>query len=152
MPALGPVYGIGSREQHAWRRALPPLDVKCSSVWCSFPAAMAKARWCLRLEASLPALTSGGRAMNPNQGRALQHRRRLWSLPPHALCMPECCGRVRSTCRLDGLHFRMHRFLRLRLCRKIPLEAEEQQLQMDSTCMRILGALSARLWRDRLWR
>ena len=152
MLVLAPVYGIGGREQHAWRRALPPLDVKCSSVWCSFPAAMAKARWCPRLEASLPALTSGGRAMDPIEGNAPQHQRRQWSLPPHALCMPGCCGRVRSTRCRDGLHFCMRRLLPLRSCRKIPLDAVEQQPQMDRTCVRILGASSARFSRDCLWR
>jgi hypothetical protein len=94
---MAPSGSIGGCGQHAGRRALPPLDIKCSTVWHSFPTAVAKARWWPRLHASPPGLTSGGRAMIPYQGSALQHRRRQWSLPAHVHRMPGCSRRLRMT-------------------------------------------------------
>jgi hypothetical protein len=44
LPALAPVYGIGSPRQLARRRALPPLDIKCSTVWHSLPPDWQKRR------------------------------------------------------------------------------------------------------------
>ena len=97
MSSMAPIGSIGGRGQHAGRRALPPLDIKCSTVRHSLPAAVAKARWWPLLHASLPALTSGGRAIVPSEGNNLQHRRHQRPLPQHVLCMPGCSGRLRLT-------------------------------------------------------
>jgi hypothetical protein len=42
-------------------------------------------RWCLSLEASLRAETTGGRAMEGMRRGMLRYRKRSLSLPPHAL-------------------------------------------------------------------
>ena len=89
VPSMAPSGSIGGCGQHAGRRALPPLNIKCSTVWHSIPTAVAKTRWWPRLHEPLPGLTSGGRAMIPYQGSALQHRRRQWSLPAHVHRMPK---------------------------------------------------------------
>ena len=56
--------------------------------------------------------------------------------------------RLRSVCHLDGLRLRIRRFLRLPTCRKLSLEAVEQQLAMG--CMRSSEkrVFSARFSRD----
>ena len=98
LPALVPSRSIGGRGQFGWRRALPPPEEKGSTVWLAFGSALAKARRWQVVTASLPALTAGGRAMQPVSRAPLQRQRRQCSLPPHLLYMPADSRRLCSTC------------------------------------------------------
>ena len=126
---------------------MPPTVIKCSTEWHSTLAPWQEARWCRRLEASLPAMTLGGRAMDANQGRALQQRSQQWSLPAHALCMPGYSRRLRLACHMDGLHLCIRRFLHAHLTSAYRLEALNGLHTM--ACMRacVLVALPARFSR-----
>lgn len=80
-------------ERCAGRRALPPLDIRCSTEWHSLPRGT---RWTLLmplLKASPPVATSGGPAVDPAHGAALQLQIRLWSLPPGVVCLSACFRR-----------------------------------------------------------
>mmetsp|Transcript_51610 Transcript_51610/g.102712 ORF Transcript_51610/g.102712 Transcript_51610/m.102712 type:complete len:218 (+) Transcript_51610:389-1042(+) len=100
------------------------------------------------LDASLPVSTMGGPTVEPSCRSALQHQIRQWSLPPPCLSMSMGFRRLRSAWHLDGLHLRTRRFVRLHSCRKMPLEAVEQQLCMEHMRMCVLVSLRARFLRD----
>ena len=93
LPTLVQGGGICGPERCAGRRALPPLDIKCSTEWHSLPGGT---RWPLLmplLKASPPMATTGGPAVDPTHGAALQLHNRLWSLPPDVACLSACFRR-----------------------------------------------------------
>ena len=93
LPTLVQGGDICGPERCAGRRALPPLDIKCSTEWHSLPGGT---RWTLLmplLKASPPMATTGGPAVDPAHRATLQLQSRHWSLPPDVVCLSACFRR-----------------------------------------------------------
>ena len=97
--ALVPSFGSGSRRQHNWRPALPPHDIRCSTVcgWCI--SDVANLRWQQVDKVSPRAMTVGGRGMVTTFRHRLPHQRRHRSLPQRLVAMP---GASQRLCRVPS--------------------------------------------------
>ena len=87
VPAVAPSCSNGGRERLDGRPALPPHDIRCSTVWLAHEQRQQKATWCRWLEPSLPTSMVGGPALETSHRRALRSQRRHWPLPPETICM-----------------------------------------------------------------
>ena len=146
---LAPSCGIGGRGRRAERPALPPLDSNGTTVWLPLHEALAFSRWWHVVNSFVPALTVGGRAMEPARRAVLRRQRHHWSLPQPLLPMPGASERLLSMCHMDGLHLRICRSGWFKSTSKYPLEAFSELRTMDRTRACVLVALRARFSRRR---
>ena len=109
-PAPAPSCSISGLWQRGWRRALPPNNSSLSTTWLGFGSALVKARWWQVVNASLPSMTAGGRAMEPISRQCSHHQNRQWSLPASYLLMPMDSRRWHSAFNLYGIQLVLIRY------------------------------------------